>query len=361
MGTQISRRGVLLAPAMAGAAVAASQKKTGAPSGAWLPKLSERVSDVEPGTLRWLSQIGCKHVYLDASRVDREKKGYFSVEDVRLVKKSCDDAGLALEVMTMPNIMFRLAMLGRPGRDEQIENICQTVRAAGEVGVPALMWVFTLDYFWDERVGYYPIKARGEAIQRAFDYNRVRNSPPFEDFGVISEKEMWDRLLYFAKPVVAAAEKANVRLALHPNDPPVPVMRGVPRVISSPEGYLRFFKEVPSPANGMAFCQGVFTEMGTDVLSEIRRFGRMGKINLVHFRNVRGKVPQYVEVFTDEGDVNMIQAMKTYKEIGYTGPMVSDHEPQREGEKPSGYVGGRIGTSLAQGYMRAAVQAVNTL
>jgi mannonate dehydratase len=262
----------------------------------------------------------------------------------------------------------QLAMLGRAGRDEEIEQACRTIRATGEAGVATLMWTFTLDSYWDERAGYYLVKGRGGATHRAFDFERVRNAPPFERFGVISEKDMWERLIYFAKPIAAEAEKAGVRLALHPSDPPIPVNRGVPRIIHSPADYLRFFKEVPSPANGMTFCQGVFTEMGTDVLAEMRRFGRMGRINLVHFRAVRGTVPRYTEVFMDEGDVNMIQAMKTYKEIGYTGIMVSDHTPLVEGDKPSSSGNpnlladqGRMGTTFAQGYMRAAVQAVNTL
>ena len=355
-GAKISRRGMLLAPAMAAAAAAQEQKKAGS-SGAWLPKLGENIG-TDPSSLRWLRQMGCQYIY--AGIPDRDRKGYLSTADILSVKKLCQDADVTLEVMTLPG--FGLAMLGQPGRDEQIENVRRTIRAAGEAGVPTLVWNFWPDFYWDERVGYYPVKARGESTQRAFDYDRVKDGAPFEGIGAVSGKEMWDRLLYFAKPVVETAEKAGVRLALHPCDPPVPIMRGVARVIHSPDDYLRFFKEVPSPANGMAFCQGVFTEMGVDVLQEIRRFGRMGRIHAVHFRAVRGKVPRYTEVFLDEGDVNMIQAMKTYKEIGYTGIMVSDHTPVVEGDKMGDFIGsGHVGRSFSLGYMRAAVQAVNTL
>ena len=363
-GVRISRRGLLLAPAMVAAAAAAPQNKSAPTPGVWLPKLSERIGNVyDPAALRWLRQLGAQHVVWDSA--DAGTKGYLTPAEILKAKQSCQDADLTLEVMRLVGSR-PLTMLGRPGRDEEIENACRTIRAAGEAGVPTLMWVFTLDSYWDDRVGFYLEKRRGGATYRTFEFDRVRNAPPFEDIGVISEKDMWDRLLYFAKPIVAAAEKAGVRLALHPCDPPVPVMRGVPRIIHSPEAYLRFFKEVPSPANGMSFCQGVFTEMGTDVLAEIRRFGRMGKINLVHFRAVRGRVPHYTEVFMDEGDLNMIRAMKAYKEVGYTGAMVSDHSPLVEGDKPSSRPNtladqGRLGTTFAQGYMRAAVQAVNTL
>ena len=357
-GARLSRRGMLLAPATAAVAAAVQGQKKAASSAAWQPKLSERLGNLTPSSLRWLRQIGAQHVVWDAR--DPDRKGYLTTAEIQSAKKSCQDADLTLEVMTLPGSLQQV-MLGRAGRDEEVDKACRTIRAAGEAGVPVVAWSFVLDSYWDERVGYYFVEGRGGCGVRALDYERVRNSPPFPDFGVISEKDMWDRLLYVAKPMVAAAEKAGVRLGLHPSDPPIPIMRGVPRVMHKPEAFLRFFKEVPSQANGMTFCQGVFTEMGTDVLAEIRRFGRMGKLNLVHFRGVRGKVPQYTEVFIDEGDVNMIQAMKTYKEVGYAGPIVSDHAPVVEGDRARDFVGGRLGVSFQQGYMRAAVQAVNTL
>ncbi len=350
-------------PAMAVPAAAARQKSAPS-SGPWLPKLSERISDVyDASALRWLRQLGARHVVWDAANPG--EKGYLTAGEILKAKQACREVDLTLEAMPLAGSRLQ-TMLGRPGRDEEIENACRTVQAAGEAGVPTLMWGFTLDSYWDDRVGFYLERGRGGATLRAFELERVRNAPPFPDFGLISEKEMWERLLYFARPVVKAAESAGVRLALHPSDPPVRVMRGVPRVIHSPETFLRFFEEVPSPANGMTFCQGVFTEMGTDVLAEIRRFGGMGRIHLVHFRAVRGRVPRYAEVFIDEGEVNMIRAMRTYKEIGYTGAIVSDHTPLVEGDKPSSAPNkladhGRVGTSFAHGYMRAAVQAVNTL
>ncbi len=110
-------------------------------------------------------------------------------------------------------------------------------------------------------------------------------------------------------------------------------------------------------ASGITFCQGTITEMGVDVLEEIRYFGKRGKIHLVHFRAVRGTVPRYTEVFVDEGDIDMLEAMKTYKDAGYTGPFVSDHTPRVEGDTPWGH----IGRTFSHGYMRGLVQAVNRL
>ena len=150
---------------------------------------------------------------------------------------------------------------------------------------------------------------------------------------------MWRRFLYFTKPVVEAAEKAGVQLTMHPNDPPVKNMRGVARIFHHTDGLRRLIKEIPSPNNGITFCQGTITEMGVDVLKEIRYFAGLKRIKLVHFRSVRGTVPKYTEDYVDEGDIDMLQAMKTYRDAGYEGPFVSDHTPRVEGDTPWGHIG----------------------
>ncbi|MBM3800859.1 MAG: TIM barrel protein [Acidimicrobiia bacterium] len=333
----------------------AAQAKKPAP---WMPKLSENLADVNPSTLRWLKQLGCRHVIFQGTdRVDTGNKGYWTAGDVLPAKKNCDEAGLVLESMMIPIDFYRKARLGQAGRDEEIENVCRTIKAVGEAGVPMMEWRFWPDFYWDDRVGYYESQGRGEAVLRAYDYGRVKDAKPFPEIGVVDEAEMWKRFLYFAKPIVEAAEKANVRLSMHPNDPPVSNMRGVARIFRHTGDLRRFLKEIPSRASGITFCQGTITEMGVDVLQEIRYFGKLNKIFLVHFRAVRGTVPKYTEVFIDEGDIDMVQAMKTYKEAGYTGPFVSDHTPKVEGDTPWGH----IGRTFSLGYMRALVQAVNAM
>jgi mannonate dehydratase len=352
-----TRRTFLLTSAVALAAdpAAAQAPRRAEP---WMPKLSENLADVNPDTLRWLAQLGCKHViYQGTDGVDAEKKGYWSPGDVRAAKKACEAAGLVLESMMIPIDFYLQARLGKPGRDKEIENVCRTIRAAGDEGLPMMEWRFWPDFYWDDRVGYFKVQGRGRAQYTAFDYDRVKDKPPFPEIGVVNEKEMWERFLYFARPIVAAAEKANVRLTMHPNDPPVPVMRGVARIFHHTDGLRRFLKELPSKHSGITFCQGTIAEMGVDVLEEIRHFGKQGKIFLVHFRGVRGKVPKYTEVFLDEADLDMLQVMKTYREAGYTGPIVSDHTPRLEGDTPWGH----RGRTFSHGYMRGLVQAVNAM
>lgn len=322
----------------------------------WLPKLSENLADVKPETLRWLKQLGCKHVVFQGTDgVDLQKKGFWNAQDVHWVKKNCDDAGMVLESMMIPIDFYKKARFGHKGRDEEIDNVCKTIRAVGECGVPMLEWRFWPDFYWDERVGYYTTEGRGGAVSKAFDFNRIKDEAPFPEVGAVSADEMWQRFLYFTRPIVAAAEKANVRLTMHPNDPPVPVMRGVARIFHHPDGLRRFLKEVPSKHSGITFCQGTIAEMGVNVLDEIRHFGKLGKIFLVHFRFVQGTVPRYTEVFIDEGDLDPFDSIKAYKEVGYAGPIVTDHTPRVEGDTAWGH----RGRTFSLGFIRGLVHAAN--
>ncbi len=144
----------------------------------------------------------------------------------------------------------------------------------------------------------------------------MKDLPDFDEFESVSLEEMWKNFLYLGKPIVDAAEQAGTKLSCHPNDPPVPIMRGMPRVMVTIDDVRRFLKELPSPANGITFCQGTFTEMGVDVITTIHELG--SRIHHVHLRGVRGTVPKYSETFIDEGDVDMFEAMNAYKEINYT-------------------------------------------
>jgi mannonate dehydratase len=353
---ETSRRAFLLTSA-ATLAAGSAPARTAAPASAWQPKLSDNLADVSPPTLRWLKQFGCRHVIFQGTdHVDADNKGYWTVADVKRAKKNCEDAGLILESMMIPIDFYRQARLGRKGRDREVANVCRTIKAAAAAGVPMMEWRFWPDFYWDERVGYYSVPGRGGARLKAFDYGRIEKAPAFKEIGEVDAKTMWDRFLYFARPVVEAAEKAGVRLTMHPNDPPVPVMRGVARIFHHPDGLRRFLKLVPSKASGITFCQGTIAEMkGVNVLNEIRSFGKLGKIFLVHFRFVKGKVPRYTEVFIDEGDVDPLASMQAYREVGYEGPFVSDHTPRVEGDTPWGH----RGRTFSLGYMRALVRAVN--
>ncbi|MCP5115815.1 MAG: TIM barrel protein [bacterium] len=324
--------------------------------GAWQPRVAENIGNLDEVTLRWMAQLGLKWVDLQGTAaVDRDKKGWWSPGDIAAVRQRCREFGLELACITVPFAWQMNSMLGKPERDTDIENIRRSILAVGEAGVPVFQYRWSPDFYWGEEMGYRSVEGRGGAIYKAFDNDIVKNQPPFEGLGVIPYDELWDRLMYFLKPLAEAAEMANVKLSRHPKDPPQPVVRGIARLFTNIDQMERFLDAEPSPASGFTFCQGTVTEMGVDVIDAIRRIGGRGRIHHVHFRAVRGRVPKYVETFIDEGDVDMLEAMRTYKEVGYLGAIVSDHTPKVTGD----VAGGKIGRSFSHGYIRALIQAVN--
>jgi len=172
----------------------------------------------------------------------------------------------------------------------------------------------------------------------------------------------WERINYFVQRVIPVAEEFKVKMGCHQHDPGMPPgigYRGVDRVLGSIEGVKKFIALHPSPYHGLNFCQGTIAEMCTDpeqVYDAIRYFGSRKKIFWVHFRNIRGGFLKFDEVFPDEGTVDMIKAMRTYKAIGYTGTFVPDHVPHYEGDAPYPF----RAFAFCMGYIQAAIQAVQS-
>ena len=323
----------------------------------WSPKISENIGSIDELTLSWLAQLGCEWVVLQGTDwVDKESKGYWTRQDIAPIQERCREFGLELYSMMIPLQWLMSPMLAQTDRDDWIDNICRSIKAAGQQGITMLEWRWSPDFKWGEDVGYYEAEGRGGAVYKGFNYDLAKDKPPFPELGVISRQEMWDRLVYFCGPVMKAAEEAGVLMSLHPKDPPVKEMRGISRVLTNTDEIEAFLDAVDSPANGFTFCQGTVTEMGVDVIDAIRRIGGRGRIHHVHFRAVRGQVPRYVETFIDEGDVDMLEAIKTFKEINYTGSLVSDHTPKITGDVEFG----KMGRSFSHGYIRALVHAANS-
>jgi len=170
-----------------------------------------------------------------------------------------------------------------------------------------------------------------------------------------SSEELWDRLERFLRDVVPVAEEAGVRLAAHPDDPPMPAVRGHARLVYKPEYYQRLLDLYTSRSNALEFCQGTIGEMvgEMDVYEAIDTYSKQDAIAYVHFRNVKGRVPKYHEVFVDEGDVDMIEALRIYHRNGYDGVIIPDHTPQMECAAPW-----HAGMAYALGYMRAAITMI---
>jgi len=247
------------------------------------------------------------------------------------------------------------AKLGLPGGDEQIETAITLIRNMGKLGIPCWCyeWMPVLNWLRTSVT----VPARGGALATAFDNDLMRDAP-LTDAGVVPEETLWRTLEYFLKAVVPEAEKANVKLAMHPDDPPLSPIRGMGRIMRSLENYQRLLNLYPSPVNGIALCQGNFTLMTDDLPAAIRHFGAQNKIFFVHFRDVRGTPEKFVETFHDEGQTNMLECMKAYRDIGYEGVLRPDHVPTMEGDSNDTPSYSSFGRLFAIGYVKGLREAV---
>jgi len=198
---------------------------------------------------------------------------------------------------------------------------------------------------------------RGGAIYRGFDDARVKDQSPVSALGAIGDQAMWERLKYFLAAVIPVAKESGVRMALHPNDPPVDSYRGVAQPFATVEHWKRLVNFIPSPHNGITLDTGVTAELGANVIQTIQYFGQRNCINHVHFRNVRTVTPQfnYAETFIDEGQVDMLEAMRALRKTGYSLMVVPDHSPSLV-EDPNGFGG----WGYALGYIKALIRATDT-
>jgi mannonate dehydratase len=268
--------------------------------------------------------------------------------------------------VTLGNLMiggFNKAIYARPGRDEEIDKVIQSIRAAGKAGLPVIEYNW---YAHRAMEGYFEETGRAGTGWTGFDYSRMKDLPPLEDEGARTAEEMWKNITYFLKAVVRVAEQSGVRLALHPNDPPAPLSRGSQQIMGTVEGWKRLVDIVKSPANGITFDCGVTKEMGQDPVAVCRYFGERDCINHVHFRNVKVVKPyeRYTEVFIDEGEVNMFAVMKELVRQRYPRLLYPEHPrgldydreyPRFKPQYPGG--GGYAAYAFNVGYTRALLQA----
>lgn len=268
--------------------------------------------------------------------------------------------------ITLYNLMiggFNNTIYGRPGRDEEIDKVRQSIRAAGRAGLAVIEYNFYAHRLVE---GYYEETGRGGAGMTAYNYDRSKDLAPLPQVGVHTLDELWKNVTYFLKAVIPVAVESGVRMALHPNDPPVPLSRGSGQIMGTLAGWKRLVDIVPSPANGITFDCGVTREMGEDPIEVARYFASRQRINHVHFRNVIVRRPyiDYTEVFTDEGQVNMFGVMRELVRQKYSGIIYPEHpralDADRENPNFKSYYpggGGYTGFAYNVGYTRAMLQA----
>ena len=247
------------------------------------------------------------------------------------------------------------AKRGLPGRDAEIATVCTLIESMGRLGIPVWCYEWMTDFNWVRTSVDTP--SRGGSVVTSFDAAELRDAGPTE-LGPIGEDELWENLRYFLERVLPVAEQWNVRLAMHPDDPPLSPIRGVGRIMRSVENFQRLLDLVPSPMNGITLCQGNFTLMTDDLPGVIRHFGRQGKIFFVHFRDVLGTPEKFEETWHDAGKTDMLACMRAYREIGFEGVLRPDHVPTVEGDSNANAGYSSFGRLYAIGYIRGLRQAV---
>jgi mannonate dehydratase len=319
------------------------------------PKIALELGSTDDAGMRRVKQLGVNHVLTGGPPIPWQEA------DLQMRMDKLKKGGLTLGNMMIDG--FPKTLYGKPGRDEEIDKVQESIRAAGEVGLPVIEYNFYAHRLVE---GYYAETGRAGAGLTAFDYDRVKDLPPLRDEGVHNLEEMWSNITYFLKAVIPVAEASGVRLALHPNDPPVPLSRGSQQIMGTLKGWKRLVDIVPSKSNGITFDCGVTREMGEDPVEVCRYFGSKDVINHVHYRNVRVEVPneKYTEVFIDEGVIDMYAVMKElvrqkYPRLIYPEhPRALDYDRERAEFKP--YYpggGGYAASSYNVGYTRAMLQA----
>jgi mannonate dehydratase len=313
-------------------------------------------------TLKMLAAFGVSHIC--SGQIGKDPEGW-SVDNLTRLRRMVESHGIKLECVPLPMSSRFITsaehpniVLGKdPERNAEIENIRLMIANAGKAGIPMVKYNFTI--LGVVRTARTP--GRGGSSLSTFDYEKaVAENPGLTPAGKVTDEEMWGRLRYFLDRVMPVADEHKVRLACHPHDPGMPKdkgFRGVPTILGSVDGLKRFIELSPSPYHGLNFCQGTVSEMlekpGEQIYDVIRHFARRKKIFQVHFRNIKGGFLKFQETFPDDGDVDMLRALRAYREAGYDGMVMPDHVPQigvTEGSAKA--------FAFAFGYIRAAIQAV---
>jgi mannonate dehydratase len=311
----------------------------------------------EDSQLRLIAQMGASDVVLDLPESIHGQ--LWTLEGLTAMRRQAETHGLRLSVLEglgpPPSNRIRL---GLEGRDEDLEIYCANIKNMGAAGIPVLCYNWIPVFNWMRTA--FDIPTRAGALATGYDHE-IMMQQPLTEFGEVSEKRLWEALEYFLRAVIPVAEEAGVKLAMHPSDPPISPIRGLSQIMTCPSHFQRLLDFDPSPANGITFCQGCFSEMGEDVPACIRRFGAQKKIFFVHFRDVQGSREKFVETFHDVGQTDMYEAMKAYYDIAFDGPMRPDHAPTMEGESNSSPGYAVMGRLFAVGYMKGLMEGIEKL
>ncbi len=320
--------------------------------------LGTQVEAREEDDFRVWAQLGIRHICADPDG----NPASWTLDDILRHRERVESFGLILDMIQLPmssrpveEASYPDILLAGPNRDQQIDNVCQMIENIGKAGIPAAK--YNLNLIGIPRTEME--RGRGGSLNEAWRWDKANHDAVPGLAGQLSEEENWERIDYFLERVVPVAESNRVRLACHPHDPYTPPgYKGVTRVLGTVEGLKKFVTLRENPYHGLNFCQGSIAEMLDNPLEEIddiiRWFGSRQKIFNVHFRNISGGKLSFMERFPDEGDMDMVQSLKTYREVGYKWMIMPDHVPTISGRDPVG-----VAFSYCYGYIAALLEAID--
>jgi mannonate dehydratase len=328
-----------------------------------------QLRELSPSDLAFARQIGCAGVLINKPDFDspawvsfldrhftaragqRAPTRRWRAQDLAQLRAAVEAYGLALEgVEGVPANLLDKAMLGLPGAEEQIEDFKATVRAMGQAGIPVLGYNWIPDGVWRTAKAAH---GRGGARVAAYDH-AVGAAISTGEMPARDEASMWRTWERFIGEVLPVAEEAGVRLSLHPNDPPVPVLDGVARIFRDEAAFARAMTFADSPMHGVCFCTGTFAQVGaSSMMSALRRFARAGRIHYVHLRSVAGELPRFSEAFVDEGTVDAVDVLRELLDAGFDGFVIDDHVPRVVDDTVWGHRARAHATGTIAGILRA--------
>lgn len=310
-------------------------------------------TDVPDDELTFAKQMGIDWVNVPTGGPTSNYERYAAI-----VKK-VEAAGLKVwnignsNVHNMPEVTLNL-----PGRDQKIEEYKQFLRNLGRAGLKYTTYAHMGNGIWSSERG----QTRGGASARTFNQATAKGiwagkvfEGPLTHGRKFSKEELWENYTYFIKQVVPVAEEVGIRIGIHPDDPPVPELGGIPRhIFGTFDGYMKALEIANSPNIGVCLCAGTWMEGGThtgkDVFGAAREFAKIGKLWKIHFRNVSSPIPNFTETFVDNGYTDMYKLMKTLVEVDFRGNLIADHVPEMVGGRKAGW-----GYSI--GYIKALYRA----
>jgi mannonate dehydratase len=336
-----------------------------APSPKAMMKLGCQSAPTNEAHLKYFARYGVRNICGYPTIADGRL--YATVDELKAMRDLADANGISIDCLAPPFLASShidrekhpaIMLAQSPERDRDIEGMQTMIRNCAAAGIPSIK--YNMSILGVIRTGRSP--GRGDSTYSTWSLKKAHPEPALTRAGQVTADMAWERITYFLERIIPVAAEYKVRMACHPHDPGVPPegYQGVTRVLGTVDGLKRFISIKENPYHGLNFCQGTVSEMlhdpGKEIYDVIRYFGSREKIFNVHFRNIRGHRDEFVETFPDDGDVDFVKAILTYKEVGYPYLLMPDHVPLAPND-PSGLQS----FAFCYGYIRALIQAVDRM